>query len=96
MPSVILHTPYELRLLGQELRWRHIKKLRDVSEQQEKPLRFIGRTVVVIGDLETPQYVLDVLSMGPKHTVLDKFNELLFLAEIDKLLVCLRADPDTN
>ena len=36
------------------------------------------------GDL--PKLVLDILSLGPKHPVRDKFNEVQFHADADKLV----------
>ena len=35
---------------------------------------------------ELPKFLLDILSFGPKHTVRDQFNEVHFLADIDKLV----------
>ena len=39
---------------------------------------------------ELPKFVLDILSLGPKHPVRDKFNEVHFLADVDKLVRELR------
>ena len=39
---------------------------------------------------ELPNFVLDILSLGPKHPVRDKFNEVQFLADVDKLVRELR------
>ena len=39
---------------------------------------------------ELPMFVLDILSLGPKHHVRDKFNEVHFLADVDKLVRELR------
>ena len=39
---------------------------------------------------ELPKFVLDILSLGPKHPVRDKFNELDFLADVEKLVRELR------
>ena len=66
-----------------------------LAAEQEKPLRSVGNTVKIIGDLEPPKYVIDLLSLGPKHPVLDQFNEMHFLADIDKVLAQMKND-DSN
>ena len=37
-------------------------------------------------NINPPQYVLDLLSFGPKHPIRDKFDDMIFLADIDLLL----------
>ena len=37
-------------------------------------------------DVTTPKYVMDTLSLGPKNSVLEKFNPHDVLAELDGLL----------
>ena len=37
-------------------------------------------------DVNPPQYVLDTLALGPRNSVLDKFNKNMVLAELDILL----------
>ena len=39
---------------------------------------------------EFSKFVLDILSLGPKHPVRDKFNEVQFHADADKLVRELR------
>ena len=39
---------------------------------------------------ELQKFLLDILSLGPKHPVKDKFNEVHFLADVDKLVRELR------
>ena len=58
----------------------------DVAEKQSKPLCNVGDTVKVLDDLKVPSKILEYLSLGPKHPILDKFNEIQFLADIDGLL----------
>ena len=36
--------------------------------------------------LELPKFVLDILTLGPRHPVGDKFNEVHFLADVDNLV----------
>ena len=47
----------------------------------------------VIRDLTPPQFVLDLLSLGPKHPLIDKFNKMHFLADMGSLLASI---PDTE
>ena len=54
--------------------------------EQEKPLRGVENTVKVIGAIDPPRFVIDLLSFGPKHPVRDEFNEMHFLADVDRLL----------
>ena len=39
---------------------------------------------------EIPKFVHGVLSLRPKHTVRDKFNQVHFLADVDKSVLKLR------
>ena len=41
-------------------------------------------------DLDISKFVIDILFLGPKHPVRDKFNEEHFLADVDKLVCELR------
>ena len=69
----------------------HRKKLEKLSERQDKPL--VGRnerSVKVLDNIELPEWVYEVLSMGPKHPIRDKFNETHFLADIDIFLSQLK------
>ena len=43
-----------------------------------------------LDDVELPNFVQQKLTIGPKHPVRDKFNETLFLADIDHFLSDLR------
>ena len=43
--------------------------------------------VLVIDCLELPKFVLDILSLGPKHRVKDKFSEMHYLADVENLYV---------
>ena len=72
-----------LRLQNQ---MRHQNKLQMLAEKQSKPLCNVGDTVKVLDDLKVPSKFLEYLSLGPKHPILDKFNEIQFLVDIDGLL----------
>ena len=51
--------------------------------------------VVTLDGVELPKFVLDVLSLGPKHPVRKKFNEVNFFADADILVGELR-ENNTN
>ena len=69
----------------------HRKKLEKLCERQDKPLGGrIERSVKVLDKIELPEWVYEVLSMGPKHLIRDKFNETHFLADIDIFLSQLK------
>ena len=40
--------------------------------------------------VELPKFVLDVLSLGPKHPVRDKIKEVFLFADLDRLVLELR------
>ena len=68
-------------------------KLAKLSERQDRPLRngsqYVrcnNNNVVILDGVELPKFVLDVLSLGPKHPVWEKFNEVHFLPDVDKLV----------
>ena len=69
----------------------HRTKLEKLSERQDKPLGGRNeRSVKVLDNIELPERVYEVLSMGPKHPIRDKFNETHFLADIDIFLSQLK------
>ena len=45
---------------------------------------------------QSPQYVLETLSLGPKNAVLDKFNPHDVLAELDMLLNVCKQEGVSN
>ena len=90
-PSVIKY----LSLRGQRqtttVRETHQKKLMKLSERQDRPLGKQGEgSVRALDDVELPNCVQQVLALGPKHLVRDKFNETHFLADIDIFLSDLK------
>ena len=65
--------------------------LAKLSERQDSSLRNGSHNnVVTLDGVELPKFVLHVLSLGSKHPVRDKFNEVQFLADVDKFVVELR------
>ena len=69
----------------------HRKKLEKLSERQNKPLgRRNEQSVKVLDNIELPGWVYEMLSMGPKHPIRDKFNETHFLTDINIFLSQLK------
>ena len=90
-PSVIKY----LSLRGQRqtttVKETHQKKLVKLTERQDRPLGKQGEgSVKAIDDVELTNWVQQVLALGPKHPVRDKFNETHFLADIDIFLSDLK------
>ena len=91
MPSDVSCIKREVRNHSAMVPNRLNGKLDKLSERQDRLLRNGYHSNVVIMDgHELPKFVLDILSLGPKHPVRDKFNEVNFLADVDKLLRELR------
>ena len=62
-----------------------------LSERQDRPLGKQGEgSVRALDDVELPNWVQQVLALGPKNPVRDKFNETNFQAEIDIFLSDLK------
>ena len=76
----------EMRYHSKLISMRQSDKLAKLSERQDRPLRngFHNNVVTLVG-FELPRFVLDVLSLGPKHPVREHFNEVHFLAHADRL-----------
>ena len=90
-PSVIKF----LSLRGQRqtttVKETHQKKLMKLSERQDRPLGEQGEGLVrALDDVKLPNWVQQVLALGPKHPVRDKVNETHFLADIDIFLLDLK------
>ena len=92
----MFHTRTYMRELVSELKDRHRRKLGSLSSEQEKPLQNVNKTVRIVGDIKVPDLVLDYLSLAPKHPVRDKFNDLHFLADVDRLLYNLKTNNMEN
>ena len=91
MQSVVGSIRLEMRNHSARVQNRLNGKLDKLSERQDRPLRNGSRSNVVIMDCrELPKFVLDILSLGPKHPVRDKFNKVHFLADVDELVRELR------
>ena len=91
MPSFVGSIRREMRNHSAMIQRRVNGKLDKLSGRQDRPLRNGSHSIVVKMDgREPPEFVPDILSMGPKNPVRDKFNEVHFLAEVDKLVRELR------
>ena len=63
------------------------KKLHKLSEEQMKPLFNVKNTVRCYQlDKVPPNFVLDTLALGPRNSILSKFNQNDVLAELDNVL----------
>ena len=91
MPSVVSCIKREMRNHSAMVQNRLSGKLDKLSERQHRPLRNGShRNVVIMDGRELPKFLLDILSLGPKHPVRDKFNEVHFFADVNKLVRELR------
>ena len=91
MTSAVSRIRREMRNHSAMVQNRLNGKLDKLSERQDIPLWTGSRSNVVIMDGgELPNFVVDILSLGPKHPRRDKFNEVHFLADVDKLVRELR------
>ena len=62
-----------------------------LSERQDRPLgKHGGGSVKDLDDVELPDWLQQVLALGPKHLVRDKCDEILFLDYIDIFLSDLK------
>ena len=85
--SVVLYSRMTVQNIYLEVTSTHQKKLDNLSKQQEGPLFNVHDTVKLFElDIHPQKYVLETLSMGPKNSILDKFNQKELPAEIDLLL----------
>ena len=65
--------------------------LKRLSVRQDKPLNEQNfGSIRILDNISLPILVKDLLSYGPKHPIKDNFNEVHFLAKIDKLVRTLR------
>ena len=85
--SVLFYTRSSLRKVRSEVVSRHQKKLKQLAIEQERPLFEVYDTVKLHEvDIVPPRYVLDTLALGPKNSVLDRFDPHTVLADLDTLL----------
>ena len=74
-------------LVRKRVQQTHEEKLSALSEEQNKPLFTVKNTVRLCNIEPTPpQYVLETLSLGPKNSVSNKFEQKDILMELDCFL----------
>ena len=86
LPTKVRPKRLECREVLESIETRHEKKIQWLSLVQEKTLQTVQKTVESVGDMNPPQYVVSYLSFGPKHPIIDKFNEIQFLADMDQVV----------
>ena len=85
--SIVWHYRRKKLETYKEVTSKHNSKLINLSKQQERPLFSVSNTVkVLVPELSPPKYVMETLSMGPKHPVMDRFDSKDVLVELDNLL----------
>ena len=87
LPSNVNSIRKEMRDHSELISKRLNDKLAMLSERQDRPLRngSHNNDVVTLDGVELPKFVLDVLLLGPRYPVRDKFNEVHFLLDVDRL-----------
>ena len=91
LPSIVYSIRKEMRDHSELFSKRLNDKLGKLSERQDRPLRNGSHNnVVTLDGVELQKFVLDVLSLGPKHPVRDKFHEVHFHADVDRIFRELR------
>lgn len=87
LPSIVLHTRIYVKNVRIDQRQKLDNKLQRLSEEQERPLFNVRNTVICYGLTKTPpKYVMDTLSLGPRNSVMEDFNQNDVLAELDSLI----------
>ena len=87
LPSIVLYTRISKRKCRETVLETQRNKLSILSADQDRPLLRTQDTVRLFDiDIVPPKYVMDTLALGPKNSVLTKFDQKDTLAEIDSLL----------
>ena len=90
-PSVIKYLSFRGQRQTTIVNETHQNKLMKLSERQDRPLgKQVEGSVRALDDVELPNWLEQVLALGPKHPVSDKFNETNFLTDIDIFLSDLK------
>ena len=86
-PSVIKYLSLRRQRQTTIVKETHQKKMMELSEREDRPLGKQGEgSVRALDDVKLRSWVQQVLPLGPKHPVRNKFNETHFLADIDIFL----------
>ena len=91
MASVVTSSRREITNHSAMVKNRLNGKLDKMSRRRDRPLRNSSHSNVVITDGgELPKFVLDLLSLGPKHPAREKFNEMHIPTDAEKFVRELR------
>ena len=87
LPSIVLYIRCYIHKLRETRSMKLNEKLYKLSKEQEKPLFNVKNTVKCYDlDENPPKYVIDTLALGPRNSVLTKFDQNDILAELDSVL----------
>ena len=87
LPSAVVYSRLDRLKNRKSVVATHGKKLKLLAARQQKPLFNVTNTVQVCDvSINIPNYVMQTLAMGPRHPVMDKFNEKDVLVELDGFL----------
>ena len=90
LSSVDFNIRLSIRKVRLEHKLRLDAKLKKLSVRQARPLKEQNiDSTRRLDRIALPHIVEDLLFYGPKHPIRDKFNEVNFLAVIDKLICTL-------
>ena len=93
-PTIIVYNRLHLRRWRKEQTIKLNDKLFRLSKEQARPLFNVQNTVMCYELDETPpQFVIDTLSLGPRSSIMVKFDQSRLLAEVDSLMnFCKKKD----
>ena len=87
LPSIVYSIGKDMKDLSGLISRRLNDKLAKLSKRQDRPLRNGSHNnVITLDGVELAKLVFDVLSLGSKHPVRDKFIEVHFFADVDNLV----------
>ena len=91
LSSVTFNIRLSIRKITLEHKQRLHAKFKKLSLSQDRPLEDQNfDSIRTLDNTSLPTFVIDLLCYGPTHQIRDKFNEVHFLADIDKLVRTLR------
>ena len=85
LPTIVYIIRRLIRHDSESIR-RSLNKFANLSERQERPLRYGAQNIfVTLSGVELPKSVMNFISFVPKEQFINRFNELLFLVVEDRL-----------
>ena len=97
IPSIVFFSRMAVADVRNSVESTHVKKLANLSSEQQRPLFEVYNTVKVIDiDFQIPEYVLETLSLGPKNAVVESFDSKEVLTQMDSLLYRCKRDGITS